>query len=75
MRWLGQRLRRFGWQIGPIAFGLEERRYDLSVSLPMFVPTVWRPRYEGLAPAPEINIEAFEEAAQRRRLTNSTRDD
>lgn len=73
MRWVSQRLRRFGRQIGPLAFGLEERRYGLSVSVPVYLPVVWRPRDERLAPAPEVDMQAFEAAAQRRSRENSTR--
>ncbi|MFV8160591.1 hypothetical protein ACNQVK_00310 [Mycobacterium sp. 134] len=66
MKMVVERLGRKGWQIGPVAFGIESGRITASVSIPIRIPVIWRPRPAFLAPAPELDLEAFERAARKR---------
>lgn len=66
MKMVVERLGRKGWQIGPVAFGIESGPMTATMSIPIRIPVIWRPRPAFLAPAPEIDIEAFERAARKR---------
>lgn len=57
---------RRGIGIGAWAVGYEARRYTFSLSFPLVFPVVWRDMPEQLAPAPELDIEWFEQRAARR---------
>lgn len=57
--------RRHGYRISKWVFGYERRDYRISLRPVLMWPSVWRDRPPPpLAPAPKIDIEAFERRKQ-----------